>query len=63
MHVGIPGFVNDIVKGKPAFKWDIGFVPKGPAKRATIVQGPSSACIAQSKNLDIACEWLVLYNG
>jgi multiple sugar transport system substrate-binding protein len=63
MHVGIPGFVNDIEKGNPPFQWDLAFVPKGPARRVTIVQGPSCAAIAQSKQLDLAWEWLKWFTG
>lgn len=63
MNVVIPGFVNDIEKGNAAFRWDVAFVPKGPARRVTIVQGPSGAAIAQSKQLDLAWEWLKWWTG
>lgn len=63
MHIGIPGFVNDIEKGKPNFRWDLALVPKGPVRRVTIVQGPSSAVVAQSKNVDLAWEWLKWWTG
>lgn len=63
MNVVIPGFVNDIEKGNAAFRWDLAFVPTGPARRVTIVQGPSGACIAQSQHLDLAWEWLKWWTG
>ncbi|MBI3969656.1 MAG: sugar ABC transporter substrate-binding protein [Chloroflexi bacterium] len=63
MNVVIPGFVNDMEKASPPFDWDLAFVPKGPARRATIVQGPSMAAIAQSKHLDLAWEWLKWFTG
>ena len=58
-----PGDVVTMAKAKLDFTWDIVVMPKGPARRATIVQGPSSACIAQSKNLDLAWEWLKWWTG
>jgi multiple sugar transport system substrate-binding protein len=63
MSVVIPGFVNDIEKGAPPFRWDLAFVPKGPARRATIVQGPSSAVVAGTKQPDLAWEWLKWWTG
>jgi multiple sugar transport system substrate-binding protein len=63
MHIVIPGFVDDIEKAAPPFRWDLTHVPKGPARRATIIQGPSSACIAQSKQPDLAWEWLKWWTG
>jgi maltose-binding protein MalE len=58
-----PGDVVTMAKANLAFKWDIVVMPKGPARRTTIVQGPSSASIAQSKNLDLAWEWLKWWTG
>jgi multiple sugar transport system substrate-binding protein len=63
MNVVIPGFVNDVEKAGPPFTWDLAFVPRGPARRTTIVQGPSSAVIAGSKQLDLAWEWLKWWTG
>jgi multiple sugar transport system substrate-binding protein len=61
MWITITGSVSRLERESAAPQWDLAILPKGSNKRATIVQGPSLALVAASKQRDAGWEWLKHY--